>query len=671
MIKPLLVLATLAITSASQAMPAASRVTLPSGKKIFVSGMNLAWINYAGDVGNTALSSNTISRMNTAMKAVRDSGGNTMRIWLSTDGTKDPIYTNGYVSSPGSSTVANIKTMLQLAKTNKILLMPVLLTHNWTNASINPTILANNKTMLTTDSGLSAYIKNYLTPVVTAIGNDPNLLCWEIFNEPEGMTDGWSSPAGTVSKVQVQKAVNRISGAIHRAVPGVLVSNGAASMSTVKNYTDANLLAAGSDADGKLDFYMAHYYGWNGPSNSPFTKSYANWTLDKPLVIGEYASSDWSPSTASTSKMQDAGKVDTLLDYLNKAGYAGGLGWQYQQDGGDPWMLGFSTFAHSLRLAWLADSNSIKLDGTGNGTFSVSVSAGLGGSVAASPTGRIDSGSSVTLTATAQTGYTFTGWTGDTTATAAVLTIGKVAKDWMIQANFTPDAGTNLLKDGDFTTSTSWEFYAAKGNTASVGYTGGKAAVLIGAQDDTNYHIQLSQSGIPLDSGVTYVLGFDASATVARAIAIGFSSGAPDWKWLGGGDADIGTATAHYQVEVTALGTSAGAVLQFNLGGATGTLTIDNVTLVKKTPSSIGTRAGRQAAFSVRSVSQGFEWARSTALEASATVRLVDGQGRELFRTSVPAGSSRGFVPSVGTGVRFVVIQDAAARDVLAVSGIR
>jgi len=669
--KPLLVLASLAVASTSFAMPAASRVTLPSGKKVFVSGMNLAWINYAGDVGNTALSANTITRMNTAMKAVHDSGGNTMRIWLSTDGTKDPIYTNGYVSGPGSSTVANIKTMLQLAKTNKILLMPVLLTHNWVNKDINATILANNKTMLTTDSGLSAYLKNYLTPVVTAIGNDPNLLCWEIFNEPEGMTDGWSSPAGTITKLQVQKAVNRIAGTIHRAVPGVLVSNGAASISTVKNYTDANLLAAGADADGKLDFYMAHYYGWNGTSNSPFTKSYASWTLDKPLVIGEYASSDWSPSTASTSKMQDAGKVDTLLNYLNKAGYAGGLGWQYQPDAGDPWMLGFATFGHSLRVAYLADSSSIKLDGTGNGTFSVSVSAGLGGSVASNPTGRIDSGKSVTLTATAQTGYTFTGWTGDTTGTAPVLTIAKVTKDWMIQANFTPDAGTNLLKDGDFTTSTSWEFYAAKGNTASASYTGGKAAILIGAQDDTNYHIQLSQSGVPLDSGVTYVLGFDASATVARAIAIGFSSGAPDWKWLGGGDADIGTTTAHYQVEVTALGTSAGAVLQFNLGGATGTLTLDNVTLVKKTPSSVGTRAGRQAAFAVRPVARGFEWTRSEGLEGAATVRLVDGRGRELFRTTARAGSARGFVPSVGTGLRFVVIQDAAARDVRPVPGIR
>lgn len=667
-LKTLLAIATLGAASVATAMPAASRVTLPSGKKIFVSGMNLAWISYAGDVGNTPLSSSSITRINTAMKAVHDSGGNTMRIWLSTDGTNDPIYTNGYVSGPGSSTIANIKTMLQLAKTNNILVMPVLLTHNWVKKDINATILANNKTMLTTDSGLSAYTKNYLTPVVSAIGNDPNLICWEVFNEPEGMVDGWSSPAGTISKLQVQKAVNRIAGTIHRLVPGVLVSNGAASTGTVNWYTDANLLAAGSDADGMLDFYMAHYYGWNGTSNSPFTRNYAAWSLDKPLVIGEYASSDWSTSTSSTSKMQDAGKVDTLMTYLDKAGYAGGLGWQYQPDAGDPWMLGFQTFGHSMRLAYLADSNSIKLDGTGNGTFSVSVAAGAGGSVTANPSGRIDSGESVTITAVPAAGYTFTGWTGDTTGTGAVLTIASVKRDWMIQANFKPDAGTNLLKDGDFTANTAWAFYTATGNTATASFTGGVASVQVGAQDDTAYHVQLTQPGVPIDSGVTYLLSFDASATIARAINFGFSGGASaDWKWLGGGDADLGTTTKSYQVEIVALGTSSAAILQFNLGGALGTVKLDNVALVRSGATGV-TRVVKPSGFRLRSVAGGFEWERSSMV-GPATVRVFDGNGRELHRSTSDA--STGFAPSVGVGLRFVVLETAQEREVRSSSSMR
>ena len=664
-----LAIALLAVASVATAMPAGSRITLPSGKKIFVSGMNLAWITYAGDVGNTPLSTSSVGLIDEAMKAVHDSGGNAMRIWLSTDGTKDPIYGgNGLVSGPGSSTIANIQKMLQLAKKNNILLMPVLMTHNWVNKSINASILANNKTMLTTEDGLKAYLDNYLTPVVKAIGDDPNLLCWEVFNEPEGMVDGWSSPAGTITKAQVQRAVNRVAGTIHRLVPGVLVSNGAAYMGAMSWYSDAALKAAGGDADGTLDFYMAHYYGWNGTSNSPFTKSYAAWSFDKPLVIGEYASSDWSTSTNSSSRMQDAGKVDTLMNYLNKAGYAGGLGWQYQQDQGDPWLKGFPTFGHSIRVAYLADSNSIKLDGTGDGKFSVSVGAGMGGSVVATPAGRVDSGKSVTLVATPAAGYTFAGWTGDTTASTATLVIASVVKDRMITASFKPDAGTNLLKNGDFASDASWSFYAAKNNTASATFTSKSAVILISAQDDTNHHIQLSQSGVQIDSGVVYMLSFDASATTARTLNLGLSSGAPGWKWLGGGEAEIGTTTKPYSVEIKSLGAGPSADLQFNLGGATGTVTIDNVSLVRAG----GTRVSRvatSAGFRLQAVPGGFSWTRPGAATGATTIRLLDASGRELHRSTSAAAS--GFVPSAGIGLRFAILENGSLREVRSLAGMR
>ena len=355
----------LGISTMLQAMPAASRITLPSGKKIFAVGMNLAWINYAGDVGNTAIDT---SKFDKPMKDIADSGANCMRIWLSTDGTHDPVYssTTGLVTGAGTQTVANIQKMLKLAKKHNLVLVLVLLTHNWVNKSIDQTILANNKKMLTTDAGLQAYIDNYLVALVKAIGNDPNLLCWEIFNEPEGMVDGWSSPKNTITQAQVQKAVNWIAAAIHTNVPNVLVSNGAASLGTMSWYTDNALSTVGTKTNGVLDFYMAHYYGWNGTSNSPFTKTYASWNLDKPLIIGEYASTSWSKSTSSSSPMLDGANVDTLLTYLDKVGYAGGMGWQYQQDAGDPWMKGFPTFGHSMAQAFRADSASIKLAGASN-----------------------------------------------------------------------------------------------------------------------------------------------------------------------------------------------------------------------------------------------------------------------------------------------------------------
>lgn len=577
----------LGFTANLKAMPAGSRITLPSGKSIFVSGMNLAWKNFAGDVGDTPLNE---SYFNTAMKQVADSGGNCMRVWLSTNGTNDPKYgSNGLVSGPGSQTINNIKKMLKIAQDNNILLMPVLLTHNWVEKSINPTILSNNIKMLTTESGLQAYIDNYLKPVVTAIGNHPNLLCWEVYNEPEGMVDGWSSPKNTITKEQVQKSVNWIAAAIKEIEPTVLVSNGAATIGTIDWYKDAALKNVGGKEKGVLDFYMAHYYGWNGTGNSPFTKSYASWNLDKPLVIGEYASSDWSQSTNSTNPMQDAGKVDTLLKYLDKAGYAGGLGWQYQQDGGDPWMKGFSTFSHSIAELFRFDSNSVKLDGSASSTFAVIASAGNGGTVSSSVAGRINAGESVTLTATASSGYTFLGWTGDTTCAEPVLLIQNVKKDWIVQANFKPGEGTNLIKDGDFSSNTNWIFYPAPGNTADVKFTSEQANVTITKQDDTTYHIQLSQRGLPIDSGSTYIVAFDAWSTGERTLNVGMTI-YPTWQFQDAKDVSLTDQKQNFTVElkcITKLADTTSGELQFNLGGSSLPVYIDNVTFVKKSTSTI------------------------------------------------------------------------------------
>src|SRR2546423_4256640 len=183
----------LGLAPSARAMPFSDRVTLPSGEKIFVAGFNLAWINFAGDVGDAPLNATAFQA---AMKAVADSGGNTMRVWLSTNGSKDPVFgADGLVSGLGSKTIANVQQMLAIAKTNKMLIVPTLLTHNFLQSGQSGVNLDNNKKLLATDAGLKAYIDNAVVPLVTAIGKDPNLLCWEVANEPEGMVEsiGWTS----------------------------------------------------------------------------------------------------------------------------------------------------------------------------------------------------------------------------------------------------------------------------------------------------------------------------------------------------------------------------------------------------------------------------------------------------------------------------------------------
>ena len=141
---------------------------------------------------------------------------------------------------------------------------------------------------------------------------------------------GNMSGLGVVQISDVQKMVNQAAGAIHRAVPDVLVSNGSwafiASSTTIPGdhnfYSDSALKAVGSDADGTLDFYMVHYYEWAARTHSPFHHPASYWGLDKPIVIGEFPAKGLSDSLGPMSPAQ-------CFQYLYDNGYAGAMGWTY------------------------------------------------------------------------------------------------------------------------------------------------------------------------------------------------------------------------------------------------------------------------------------------------------------------------------------------------------
>lgn len=660
--------AVLTLSSQVQALPFSDRITLPSGEKIFVSGHNLAWINFAGDVGDAPLNATAFEA---AMKAVADSGGNTMRVWLSTNGANDPKFgADGYVSGLGTKTVANVQQMLSIAKKHKMLLMPVLLTHNFMQDQGQN--LTYTRKMLTTDSGIAAYIKNAVVPLVTAIGNDPNLICWEIANEAEGMVSGVGWTAQKIAKTDVQKFTNRMAGAIKRAVPGVLVSTGTVQASYLGWYSDDQLKTVGGDADGTMDFYMVHYYGWNGVSNSPFRKGAAAWGVDKPIVVGEFASSSWGPSTPSSSAMQDAEKVDTLLENLFKNGYAGGLFWQYQRDGGDPWMMGFSTSAPSMAALKRAHPADVTFDGLSDGKFSMVASGSVGGKVVVSPTGRVASGTVVTLTATADKDYEFVGWAGDTTVASTVnpLTI-QVVKDRNLVANFRPAAGSNLLKNGDFATTTAdWQFNlnadgAAKG---TISYAAKQADISITTAGAENWHAQLMQGGFALEAGATYVLSFDAWSNVARDVAIGLTT--TDWDWQGGSSVSVTTTRKNFTVELTALATVAAGtigVLQFNIGDVVSQLHLDDVVLMQKGgASSVRGRVQRSSALDVHGNTAGLAWALPSALANASVLVVRDASGREVARAPLAAGQSAGRLDaSLPRGVLLVEVDGIGASRIL------
>lgn len=319
-----------AVGTPSAAAP--DRVTMPFGQKVFVSGINVAWKEFAGDVGKYPVDTVWFAKM---LQGVSDSGGNAIRWWLFTNVANDPQIDSAtkLVTGIGPSTVANIRKVLDMAYARGVSISLCLLSFDMMKTNQGADIVANKK-ILQTDEGRKAFLDNAVVPLVKEIGNHPAILAWEIFNEPEGMVKSiagdWGSIADGIQISDVQKMVNQAAGVIHRAVPGVLVSNGCwafiAGSNTIPGdrnyYSDSALKAVGGDPDGTLDFYMVHYYEWAGTERSPFHHPASYWGLDKPLVIGEFAAKGLTDKVGVMTPAQ-------CWKYLYDNGYAGALGWTY------------------------------------------------------------------------------------------------------------------------------------------------------------------------------------------------------------------------------------------------------------------------------------------------------------------------------------------------------
>jgi len=292
----------------------------------FSSGLNVAWVNFAGDVPSPNLTT-----FNTIFQNTYAAGGRVIRWWFHTNGTVTPGYdSSGMAQKIPQTHIDGVKAILNAAATNKVAINISLWSFDMLQGSesIPAATLANNKSLLENDTNRQAYITNYLTPLVTALKGTPGLYSYEIFNEPEGMgPSGWAS-GGRTTEAYIQKTVNWLAAAIHSADSNALVTNGAQTFDycsgvSGKNnyYSDSQLRTVGGKQNGTLDFYEVHYYTSNGASNSCFTYPASHWALDKKLVMGEFAA-------AAT----DGTALNDLYTKIYSTGYNGAWAWSYDAD---------------------------------------------------------------------------------------------------------------------------------------------------------------------------------------------------------------------------------------------------------------------------------------------------------------------------------------------------
>lgn len=124
---------------------------------------------------------------------------------------------------------------------------------------------------------------------------------------------------------------------------------------------------------------------------------------------------------------------------------------------------------------------------------------------------RIAEGTEVTLTATARSGWTFAGWSGDDSSKTSTIRV-TVNRDLDIRALFV--SAEELLVNGDFSEGkTGWTFSTWSEDNSAEGtqvIENGILKYTVANGGPYEWNVQFFQGNIPLVKGKTYVLSFDA-----------------------------------------------------------------------------------------------------------------------------------------------------------------
>jgi len=163
--------------------------------------------------------------------------------------------------------------------------------------------------------------------------------------------------------------------------------------------------------------------------------------------------------------------------------------------------------------------------------------------------------------------------------------IADTTESFSIVASGTIDA-KEMVKNGSFLDTGDWKFSVSSPAKASGTISDDQYVIKIDTAGSEAWHVKLEQPGFSLENGTMYRFAFDAYASHDRTIYanVGADNGNPAWSVYGGDTVpvQISTTSARYtQTIIMKYPTSDNIRIEFNCGNDTGTVYIDNVSMIQ------------------------------------------------------------------------------------------
>jgi hypothetical protein len=275
----------------------------------FLLGYNYPWHEYNKDFlpGSGQNVRANYARIDAQLADLRAHGTHVTRWYVFNDASAYPAFDGrGQVAGLSPQFLQQFDDAVALASAHGIYLIPVLLDGEnlmrWDNPGAQPAVL--------TDSAVrQTFLERAVRPLLERYGRHPAVLAWSVLNEPEYFADGLNPQSDRlrVPRETVAAYIREATQLIHRYArqPAAL---------------DVGLPWVGAWQGLGLDLYLGHWYPWMAdywPEYSPYTRPARTLGVDRPIVIGEFA-------TAATPY-----SLTESLDRFYAHGYAGALAWCY------------------------------------------------------------------------------------------------------------------------------------------------------------------------------------------------------------------------------------------------------------------------------------------------------------------------------------------------------